>query len=55
MNAGGGSFSRKISLGSVKKFLQLLHCKLAAGDHLLVIRPLLTRDAMYFFTVLTVE
>ena len=55
MNAEGASFSRKISLGSVKKFFHLLHCKLAAGDHLLVIRPLLMRDSMYFFTVLTVE
>ena len=48
-------FQQEDFVGKREKFLQLLHCKLAAGDHLLVIRPLLTRDAMYFFTVLTVE
>ena len=55
MNAEGASFSRKISLGSVKKFLQLLHCKLAVSICFPVIRPLFMRDSMYFFTVLTVE
>ena len=51
MNADGGSFSRKISLGSVKKFLQLLHCKLAVSVCSPIIRPLFMRDSMYFFTV----
>lgn len=54
MNAEGGRFSRKISFGRVKKFLQLLHCKLEVSDHPLVIRPLRMRDSMYFFAVFTV-
>ena len=55
MNADGGSFNRKISLGSVKKFLQLLHCKLGASNYPSVIRSLSMSDSMYFFTVISVE
>ena len=38
-----------------EKFLQLLHCKLEASDHSQMIRRLLMKNSMYFFTVFVVE
>ena len=54
MNADGVSFSRKISLGSVKNFSFLPRCKLLVSDRLAETSPLFIKIDKCFFTVLVV-
>ena len=54
MNAEGGSFSRKISLGNEKNFSFLLDCKLLVSDKSVETSPVFTKTDKYFFAVLTV-